>query len=123
MVQPSPIPDIAVVAARARAAGISQEEIADVLGASQSQVSRILAGKSSKRPSRLYMDICKYVYSRIAGVSPELVRENEELVAALADVWDGTPNQSAVLAGIIRSLGPLCATPNPPAKRTRRINK
>jgi transcriptional regulator with XRE-family HTH domain len=99
--------EIQSLAARAKAAKLTQETIAIAIGASQSQVSRILAGKS-KRTSKLHNEICAYVDSRTRTISPELVRSNEELVLALAGVWNGTAQQSATLAAIIRSLGGLC---------------
>lgn len=95
----------------ARAQKIAQREIADAVGTSQSQVSRILSGQSSKY-SRLSHQICKYVYRSAQGVSIESVRRNEELMAALATTWDGTPKHSAALASVIRSLRVLA--PNLP---------
>ena len=112
-------PDILVIAARARSAGLTQGAIANAVCASQSQVSRILSGKSRRR-SKLYVEICEYVKSRIEGVSPNLVKENEELINALASVWDGTSSQSVVLAEIIRSLGPLCLARHPATGNPKR---
>lgn len=91
-------------AQRARAAGITQEQIATAVSASQSQVSRILAGKSLRR-SKLFDEICIYVNSAVQGVSPDLVRTNDELIDAIASVWDGTAQQATAIAAIIRSLG------------------
>lgn len=93
-------------AQRARQAGITQTEIANALSASQSQISRIFAGKNLRR-TRLFDEICIYVENAARGVSPEVVRENQELMEALASVWDGTPQQASSLAAIIRSLGLL----------------
>lgn len=104
-------PSAATLAMRARSAGLTQDQISIAVNASQSQVSRILSGKS-KRSSRLLIEICKYVDSYSRGVSADLVRENDELIDALAKVWDGTAHQSAALAAVIESLGALC-----PAKR------
>lgn len=93
-------------AQRARAAGITQEQIATAVSASQSQVSRILAGKSLRR-SKLFDEICIYVNSAVQGVSPDLVRTNDELIDAIASVWDGTAQQATAIAVIIRGLGAL----------------
>lgn len=103
-----------IVAQRARQAGLTQSDIALAVSASQSQVSRVLAGKSVGR-SRLYNEICIYVNNALRGVSPEAVRENEELIEALASVWDGTAHHATALAAVIRSLGEL----KPVARRQR----
>jgi transcriptional regulator with XRE-family HTH domain len=95
-----------VIAQRARRAGLTQEQIAKAVSASQSQVSRVLAGKSI-RQSRLYDEICVYVNNALRGVSPEAVCENKELIDALANVWDGTGHHATALATVIRSLGEL----------------
>lgn len=95
-----------VIAQRARRAGLTQEQIAKAVCASQSQVSRVLAGKSV-RQSRLYDEICIYVNNAFRGVSPEAVCESKELMEALANVWDGTAHHATALAKVIRSLGEL----------------
>jgi len=103
-----------VIAQRARRAGLTQWQIAEAVEASQSQVSRLLSGKSV-RQSRLYDEICIYVDNALRGISPEAVRENEELIAAIASVWDGTGHHATALATVIRSLGEL----NPVTGRRR----
>lgn len=87
-------------------AGLTQEQIAKAVYASQSQVSRILSGKSVRR-SRLYDEICIYVDNALRGVSAESVRESEEIIDAIASVWDGTAHHATALATVIRSLGGL----------------
>lgn len=94
------------LADRVKALGLTQEIIANAVGASQSQVSRVLSGTGIRR-SRLFEEICIYVESAGVGVSPERVCQNNELVSAIASVWDGTAHQARVLADIIRSLGGL----------------
>ena len=90
----------------AKEAGLTQEQIADAVSASQSQVSRILAGRSLRR-SKLFDDICTFVNSAALGVSPDLVRANHELIDAIASVWNGTATQATAIAAIIRGLGAL----------------
>lgn len=101
------------LADRAKALGVTQEAIANAVGASQSQVSRVLSGAGVRR-SRLFDEICIYVENLATGVTPDQVCRNEELLLAIASVWDGTAHQARVLAGIIRSLGGL--TLRPPAR-------
>ena len=99
------------LADRAKALGLTQEAIANAVGASQSQVSRVLSGTGLRR-SRLFDEICIYVENMAAGVTPDQVRRNEELLLAIASVWDGTAHQARVLADIIRSLGGLTIRPS-----------
>jgi transcriptional regulator with XRE-family HTH domain len=96
---------------RTRDLGLTQEDIALALGISQSQVSRVLSGRSGKR-SKLLDRICKYAFRANKGVSLQLVRETPELIEALASTWDGTPAHSAALAAVIRSLSVLRPPPD-----------
>ncbi len=96
----------------AKSLGITQEDISNGTGISQSQVSRLLSGHG-KRQSKSYIEICNYVNSCRNGISPELVRQNDELINALASVWDGSARQSAAIANIIQSLGGICTISNP----------
>lgn len=91
---------------RAKALGLTQEQISNELGISQSQVSRILSGQS-KRRSRVFDEICNYVNKYETGISVDNVRQNEELLEALASIWDGTPCHALALATVIRTLGVL----------------
>lgn len=95
-----------VTAQRARAAGITQNDIAIAVNASQSQVSRILSGSSLKQ-TKLFDEICIYVNNAARGVSSEVVRNSDEMMEAIASVWDGTAHQAEAIAMVIRSLGHL----------------
>lgn len=91
--------------------GVTQAQIAADLGASQSQVSRILKGMGMKA-SRLAEEVCLYVEKYEGGVTPDAVRENAELVNALTATWDGSATHASALSSVIRSLsalGPLHA--------------
>lgn len=111
MANTSTIRDKALSIARiAKAAGINQVQLASVLGASQPQISRILSGHIS-RPSRLFREICVYVRSVTQGITVTAVRENNELIEALAETWDGTARHASSLAAVIRALGALQENP------------
>lgn len=86
--------------------GITQAQIAVDLGASQSQVSRILKGQSLKS-SRLAEEVCLYVEKFEGGVTAEAVRRNDELVDALTVTWDGSASHARALSAVIRSLSVL----------------
>lgn len=93
-------------AAVCREKGISQSQIAIAVGASQPQISRILAGRG-QRQSRLFEEVCLYVEKLDVGVSAEAVRANEDLIDALSAIWDGTALHARALACVIRSLAAL----------------
>lgn len=86
--------------------GIAQADIATHVGASQSQVSRILNGGGA-RASRLFEEVCLFVERFEGGVSANAVRSNRELVEALQVTWDGSASHAKALAAVIRSLAVL----------------
>ena len=90
----------------ATAHGITQTTIAAALGISQSQVSRVLSG-NARRPSKVFNAVCKYVHSSVASHPGESLKHHPELIEAVSDVWDGTPDHAQALALVIRSLGAL----------------
>ena len=92
------------IAQKAKQLNITQEDISEAIGVSQSQVSRVLSG-NSKRASRVYIEICNYVNKYKTGVTAEMVSKNHELLEAVASVWDGSESQSNALASVIRTLG------------------
>lgn len=104
---------LAVIRHRIKAHAITQELLAKKVGASQSQVSRVLAGHSKVR-SRLLEKICVYVENIDHGVTPERVRGNADLVTALAEVWDGSHDHAQALCAVIRSLGLLAPARSQP---------
>ena len=89
-----------------RRCGITQTQIADALGASQSQISRILRGRG-ERGSRLQEEVCLYVERFEGGVTADAVRRSAELVEALRKTWDGSAAHARALSTVIRSLGVL----------------
>jgi transcriptional regulator with XRE-family HTH domain len=93
-----------LIAERAKALGLSQEQIASAVDASQSQVSRVLSG-AGKRRSRLFDRVCKYVFSQAKPATTASASKHPALSAALADVWDGSEEHAEALALVIRSLG------------------
>lgn len=104
--------DVATVARALRAGdickdqGITQAQIAAAVGASQSQVSRILSGQGL-RQSRLMEEVCLYVEQFSVGVSADAVRGNTELVEAIQAAWDGSASHARALSTVIRSLAVL----------------
>lgn len=108
----------ALLAARhAKAAGLTQTLIAEAVGASQSQVSRVLSGLI-KRRSKLHRAVCSYVFS--SHLTPDdLGQLPPVLVDALKEVWDGSPGQAEALALVIRSLAALSAEPATRPRRAR----
>jgi transcriptional regulator with XRE-family HTH domain len=93
-------------AAVCRQHGITQGQIAKAVGANQSQISRILAGRS-QRGSRLLEEVCLYVERFEGGVTADAVRGNDELLEAIRATWDGTAAHARALSTVIRSLAVL----------------
>jgi transcriptional regulator with XRE-family HTH domain len=100
------IAECLLAAQRAKSLGLTQEDIANALGASQSQVSRVLSGQAQKF-SGLAERVCNYVNSHFHGISKEAIVNNNDLMDALACVWDGSSQQARLLANLIRSAGAL----------------
>lgn len=96
-----------------RQRGITQAQVAAGVGASQSQVSRILGGRG-QRPSRLLEEVCLYVERFAGGVTADAVRENAELVDAIRSTWDGSAAHANALSTVIRSLVVLRQPGNAP---------
>lgn len=98
-----------LAAKRAKELGLTQFQLASAMGASQSQVSRVLSGRARRR-SKLLDRVCKYVFSVELGERPR-PQTNLELMTALSAVWDGTAEHAQALALVIRSLSSLNRVP------------
>ena len=84
-------------------AGLTQIQIAQATGLSQSQVSRLLAGHG-RLQSKGFQQICKYVSSYTPSISQRSLLRQSELMTTLAEVWDGTPAHADALSTVLRSL-------------------
>ena len=89
-----------------RQRGITQAQVAEAVGASQPQVSRILSGRGL-RQSRLLEEVCLFVERFTDGVTADAVRQNPELVEAIKSTWDGSASHARALSTVIRSLAVL----------------
>ncbi|MFZ2987020.1 MAG: helix-turn-helix transcriptional regulator [Ideonella sp.] len=87
-------------------AGITQMQIAKATRASQSQVSRVLSGRTSMT-SKLAKSISAYALACSSPIPRERIASSNILMDALADTWDGTPHHAQALAAVIRSLSLL----------------
>ena len=106
---PIQTPQSAEIARKLDAAGFTQQMLAEMLGVSQSQVSRTLNGQF-KRRSKLFDELCKIAYqSAVLGgaVQPGASAQQSDLISALDAVWDGTDSHAKALAVVIRSLSAL----------------
>lgn len=83
---------------------MTQQQIAEGTGVSQSQVSRMLGGHAVRR-SRAFDRVCSYVTLRATSVTAADVRRCPVLIDALALVWDGSQAHADALATVICSLG------------------
>ncbi len=100
---------------RVRRAALTQQAIADALGISQGQVSRVLSGHLA-RPSRVFREISIYVASASTPARGRAALDQPAISDALAHTWDGTEAHAQALAAVIRSLALL----DTPPRRSRR---
>lgn len=89
-----------------RAHGVTQADVAAAIGASQPQVSRILAGRGT-RSTRMLEAVCLYAERLQGGVTTEAVQSNAALIEALRSAWDGSGAHARALAAVIKSLSLL----------------
>ena len=81
--------------------GVTQDEVAEVVGASQPQVSRVLRG-DGLRTTKLLEEICLYAERFEGGVTSDAVRSNQDLVEALRMTWDGSPRSAQRIKFVAR---------------------
>ena len=90
----------------------TQQNLAIKAGVSQSTISRARAYRQRDRLSKGLLSLCNY-----AGIKTQITanalhrdpRENEVLIDALREVWDGSVKNAAALAKVIRSMKALCS--------------
>jgi len=106
-------PEIVDIASAARIAakqleeaGITQSRCAKELGIAQSQVSRLLAGRS-KRATKAFRDVCGYAFQVSQKESGNKATVPQEIVQAVNIVWNGTQSHAEALAIVIRTLAVL----------------
>lgn len=92
----------AIARRQAKQLALSQEELADRLGLSQPQVSRMLSGKLT-RETRPFLDLCAYVNETASG-STSARQLPEAIRSAALEVWDGTPSHALAISTVIRAL-------------------
>jgi predicted XRE-type DNA-binding protein len=94
------------LAGQFKQAGMTQSHISEAIGASQSQISRVLSGKIC-RHTKLLRRLRNYADMHIKPTKGADVRMNAELMAALSVAWNGTDAHAHALAQVIRSLAKL----------------
>ncbi len=100
-----PLSDEAAIAkARAEKLGLTQIQLAEALGLQQSQVSRMLAGKITRRTAA-FGALCDYLGAQTTRAASKTL--SPELQDAILSVWDGSPQHASSLATVIRSLAVL----------------
>ncbi len=97
---------LAWLAGRVRQRQLSQLQIASASGVDQSQVSRILSGKS-KRASPNLLRVCKYAAS-VRAAAPEThpasTTASAQLTDAVLRVWDGSPAHAGALVELLEAV-------------------
>lgn len=97
---------LAWLAGRVRQRQLSQLQIASASGVDQSQVSRILSGKS-KRASPNLLRVCKYA-ATVRAAAPETpprpIAASAQLTDAVLRVWDGSPAHAGALVDLLEAV-------------------
>lgn len=93
-----------------RVAGISQSDLAIATGIHQSQISRILSGRSGGSSESMHR-LCTFLLATSTASPADRVIGSRELIEALAYTWDGSSGQEKALASVIRSLRGLALSP------------
>lgn len=85
---------------------LTQAVLAERAGVSQAAVSRLLERPPNSN-GRAFKRLCVYAHSKHNERRPMLSssREGAALVAALEEVWNGTPEHAQALAAMIRAAG------------------
>lgn len=95
-----------ILAQKYQRAHLTQTQLAKELGIPQSQISRVLNGKT-KRPNNTYFKLCNYLNKKIENVKSRDAPIPTEILQAVEEVWDGSLDHARALAAVIRSLAVL----------------
>jgi hypothetical protein len=82
----------------------TQTELARVSGVHQPTISRLLRGEL-RRVATEVRSLCEY--ANISVFADRNPSENAVLMAALRDVWDGTDDDAARIANVLRSVAAM----------------
>lgn len=84
---------------------VCQIEVSKLIDVSQSQISRVLAGKF-KRRSKNVNKLCKFANIKFERHKVDPV-QNRILIDALMEVWDGTDHHAKAIAKVLKALSSL----------------
>ena len=82
---------------------LTQNELILGAGVSQATVSRALA-RCPKKTSKEFERLCSYAYS-MSGRATNRPVDDPDLLSAIREVWNGTPEHARALASMIRAAG------------------
>lgn len=106
-------PLAALLRAEAQRRGVSQAEIASLTGISQPQISRILAGKFTRKSTKV-IQLCKFL-----GVDESPVPGNrtpsEKLEKAVLAIWDGTREHEEAIVHLLGAVSIVASSKRTPA--------
>jgi transcriptional regulator with XRE-family HTH domain len=88
---------------------ITQQEIQQATGVHQSQISRIVAGKS-KRVSPNVKKLCKYAEALRTSRQGKGSADAEVLQASILAIWDGSSAHARALQEVIHAIGAVQST-------------
>lgn len=94
----------------ARMHGLRQADLAKEIGISQSQVSKILAGRCERRTAAVDR-LITHLHTIKQGPTSAQVKKHEPFLEALADVWNGSEAHAQAICTVIRSLAGIAKIP------------
>lgn len=107
-------PVAAILRAEVQRRGVSQTEIASLTGISQPQVSRILAGKFTRRSARV-IQLCTFFGIDESPV-PDDRKPSEKLEKAVLAIWDGTREHEEAIVHLLGAVRIVTSSKKNPAK-------
>lgn len=88
-----------------REKGISQSDLAELAGVSQSTVSRLLAGRNGTRHGKARCKLVEYIDSGIPAATAGRDQVQRRLIVAFLNVWDETPEHADLIIRAIQHVG------------------
>ncbi len=97
--------------------GISQADLAELAGVSQSTVSRLVAGLNGKQHGKARRKLLEYIREGIPAAPKSREDAKKRLIVAFLKVWDETPEHADLIIRTVLHVG------KGSAKARRRIRR
>lgn len=92
--------------ARLQEAGLTQQQLANKLGISQSQVCRAVKGEF-KKPNEPIIQICEFLGVKLDLVAKRSGEDEERIARCALEIWDGTQADADRVIALLRDIAAL----------------